>query len=51
MWRRWFQSWLPSFSGGGVRPGWIDEETALDTANEWFCASAVKGYGIRTEDQ
>ena len=30
---------------------WIDEETALDTANEWFYASAVKRYGIRTEDQ
>ena len=34
-----------------VLSGWIDEETALDTANEWFYASAVKRYGIRTEDQ
>lgn len=31
--------------------GWIDEETALDTANEWFYASAIKRYGIRTENQ
>lgn len=34
-----------------VQSGWIDEETALDTANEWFYESAMKRYGIRTEDQ
>ncbi|QOT10856.1 glucuronate isomerase [Paenibacillus sp. JNUCC32] len=29
-----------------VTSGWIDEETALQTAEEWFYASAVKRYGI-----
>ncbi|MBT2765901.1 glucuronate isomerase [Paenibacillus sp. ISL-20] len=31
-----------------ILSGWIDEETALHTAHEWFYASAMRRYGIRS---